>query len=136
MSIAYEAKAASGLQELELRVAAEHLDVVCQQAAAGNWSYSHFLGYLLDGELRRRRERTVQLNLQFARFPVLKRLEDFDYAAGPSIDRRLVEELATGRFLCSASDGIGEPAEIRYTYGRTWKVSQCPSVVTLTEPRS
>lgn len=59
----------------------------------------HFLGYLLDGELRERHRRTVELNLQFARFPYLKRLEHFDYAAQPGLDRRLIEELATGRFL-------------------------------------
>jgi len=37
--------------------------------------------------------------LQFARFPYQKLLAEFDYAAQPSIDRRLIEELATGRYL-------------------------------------
>ncbi len=41
----------------------------------------------------------MELNLQFARLPVQKRLADFDFAAQPSIDRRLIDELATGRFL-------------------------------------
>ena len=39
------------------------------------------------------------LNLQLAKFPYLKRLEQFDFAAQPSIDRRLIDELATVRFL-------------------------------------
>jgi DNA replication protein DnaC len=99
MSVNYEAKAATALESLKLTVARDHLDQAGQQAAAGDWSYSHFLGYLLEGELQERHRRTVELNLQFARFPYLKRLADFDYAAQPSIDRRLVEELATGRFL-------------------------------------
>lgn len=99
MSIAYEAKAQEGLERLGLAVAAGHLDGAAQRAAAEGWSYSHFLGYLLDGELRERHRRGVELNLQFARFPVAKRLGDFDFAAQPSIDRRVVEELATGRFL-------------------------------------
>lgn len=94
----YEAKAAAGLEQLGLNVAHQHLDQVSQQAAAGQWSYSHFLGYLLDGELEERRRRCIELSLQFARFPYRKRLEDFDYTAQPSIDRRLIEELATGRF--------------------------------------
>src|SRR5204863_5886338 len=75
------------------------LDQAAQQAAAQGWSYSHFLGYLLDGELQERHRRTVELNLQFARFPYLKRLGEFDFAAQPSIDQRLLEELATRRFL-------------------------------------
>lgn len=41
----------------------------------------------------------MELNLQFARFPYLKRLDEFDWAAQPGVDRRLIEELATGRFL-------------------------------------
>lgn len=95
----YEAKASDGLASLGLTVAAEHLDGVAQRAAAEQWSYSHFLGYLLDGELQERHRRTVELNLKFARLPYRKRLEDFDYAAQPSIDRRVIDELATGRFL-------------------------------------
>jgi DNA replication protein DnaC len=96
---AYEAKALSALEQLGLSVAQQHLDTVCQQAAAAQWSYSHFLGYLLDGEVQERHRRSVALNLQFARFPLLKRLDEFDFAAQPGLDRRLVEELATGRFL-------------------------------------
>ena len=99
MSRLYEEKALSALEELQLMVARERLDATCQQAAAEQWSYSHFLGYLLDGELLERKRRTVELNLQFARFPAPKRLADFDFSAQPGLDRRLVEELATGRFL-------------------------------------
>lgn len=98
-SITYEAKASTGLEQLGLHIAGAQLDQIAQQAAAETWSYSHFLGYLLDGELSERHRKTVELNLQFARFPYLKRLEDFDFNAQPSIDRRLVDELATGRYL-------------------------------------
>jgi DNA replication protein DnaC len=99
MSVAYEAKAGAGLEALGLITARAHLDSVAQQAAAEGWSYSHFLGYLLEGELTERHRRTVALSLQFARFPVLKRLSEFDFDAQPGLDRRLIEELATGRFL-------------------------------------
>jgi len=99
MSATYEDKARGGLERLGLKVALEQLDQAAQQAAAQQWSYSHFLGYLLEGELNERHRRTVELNLQFARFPYLKRLGEFDWAAQPGVDRRLMEELATGRFL-------------------------------------
>lgn len=68
-------------------------------ATGRGWSYSHFLGYLLDGELSERHRKRVELNLKFAKFPYLKDLAGFDFAAQPSIDRRIVEELATGRYL-------------------------------------
>ena len=99
MSVAYEAKAAAGLEQLGLTTALGHLDSVCQQAAAADWTYSHFLGYLLEGELAERHRKTVALNLQFSKLPYLKRLSEFDFDAQPGLDRRLIEELATGRFL-------------------------------------
>jgi DNA replication protein DnaC len=85
MSNIYEHKAVSALDSLGLRVAGGHLDQAAQQAAAGQWSYTHFLGYLLDAELEERRRRAIELSLQFARFPYRKKLEDFDFAAQPSI---------------------------------------------------
>jgi DNA replication protein DnaC len=45
------------------------------------------------------RQQAVELNLQFAHFPYLKRLAEFDFAAQPGVDRRLVDKLATGLFL-------------------------------------
>lgn len=99
MSQVYEGKALTCLEELGLTVARERLDSACQQAAAEQWSYSHFLGYLLSAEVEERHRRTVDMNLKLAKFPVQKRLTDFDYSAQPGLDRRLVEELATGRFL-------------------------------------
>jgi DNA replication protein DnaC len=99
MSVNFEEKARTGLQALGLRVADEHLDSLAQRAAAEAWSYTHFLGALLDGELEERHRRTVELNLQFAKFPYLKYLRDYDFTAQPGLDRRLIDELATGRFL-------------------------------------
>lgn len=99
MSVTYEAKAISGLDHLGLSVARDQLDAVCQRAAAEQWSYSHFLGYLLEAEIEARHQHTVRINLQFSRLPYIKRLAGFDFAAQPSIDRRIVDELATGRFL-------------------------------------
>lgn len=99
MSVAYEEKASSGLTHLGLEVACGQLDSACQRAAAEDWSYSHFLGFLLEAEIDARRQRTVRLNLQFSKLPYLKRVADFDFAVQPSVDRRIIEELSTGRFL-------------------------------------
>lgn len=99
MSKVMEERAVQGLVELGLATAERHLDTVSQQAAAENWSYTHFLGFLLDGELTERHRVRVEMSLQFARFPYLKRLSEFDFKAQPTVDKRLVDELATGRFL-------------------------------------
>ena len=99
MSRIYEAKAAEGLEELAMNTARELLHSAAQKAAAKNWSYSHFLGYLLDAELKSRHQRRVEVNTRFAHFPYHKHPEDFDFSAQPSIDPKLVDELATLRFL-------------------------------------
>ena len=104
MSLPYEQQASSALQQLGLAIAEQQLDQAAQQAAASSWSYTHFLGYLLDAELRFRHEKTVRLNLQFANLPYQKRLDTFDFQQQPSIDKRLIDELATGRFLHEGSN--------------------------------
>jgi DNA replication protein DnaC len=106
MSVTYEDKALSGLDRLGLSVARAQLDSASQRAAADGWSYSHFLGYLLESELQARHEQTVRLNLRFSRLPYLKRIAEFDFAAQPSIDRRIVDELATGRFLAEGRNVV------------------------------
>jgi DNA replication protein DnaC len=105
-ALVFEARATTGLDQLGLKVARQHLDQVAQQAAGEQWSYTHFLGYLLDGEMEGRRRRSIELSLQFAKFPYRKRLDEFDYTAQPSIDRRLIEELATGRFTAEGRNVV------------------------------
>jgi len=99
MSVPYEDRARQGLTHLGLGVALDQLDTAAQRAAAENWSYTHFLGYLLSGELDERHRKRVELNLKFAKFPFLKTIGGFDFGAQPSVDRRIIEELATGRYL-------------------------------------
>jgi DNA replication protein DnaC len=99
MSAVFETRATEGLAALGLSTAADQLDSISQQAAAEQWSYTHFLGYLLDGELTERHRKRVAMNLQFAHFPYVKTLEEFEFSVQPSIDQRLIEELATGRYL-------------------------------------
>jgi len=105
-ALVYEQQAVVHLEKLGLTVAGAHLDTASQRAAAEGWSYTHFLGYLLDGELRERHRRTVELNLQFAKFPYRKRIGDFDFAAQPGLDRRMIDELATGRFFAEGRNVV------------------------------
>ena len=106
MSIAYEQLASEALEQIGANTARAQLDSVAQQAAAASWSYSHFLGRLLQPELAARKARVIETNLRFAALPYLKRLEDFDFTFQPSLDRTLIEELATGRFLAEGRNLI------------------------------
>ncbi len=99
MSIIYEEKAGVGLEELKMNKAREVLDQLCQQAAADEWSYSHFLGRLLEAELEARMQRNIEIAYKMSRFPYLKSLEDFNFSAQPSVDKKIIDELATGRYV-------------------------------------
>lgn len=99
MSANYEQLAADGLEQIGATTALGQLDQIAQQAAAAGWSYSHFLGRLLEAELAARRQRIIDICLNFSGLPWRKRLSDFDFSFQPSIDRTLIEELATGRYL-------------------------------------
>ena len=99
MSVNYEQLAATGLEQIGAATARGQLDQIAQQAAAASWSYSHFLGRLLEPELAARRQRVIDTCLHFSGLPWIKRLSEFDFAFQPSIDRTLIEELGTGRFM-------------------------------------
>ncbi len=99
MSHLYEQMALDGLIELKMTKAADVLDSITQQAAANDWSYSHFLGRLIEAERLFRLEKNINIAYKMAKFPYLKTIEDFDFSAQESIDRKVIDELATGRYI-------------------------------------
>ncbi|HET9644257.1 MAG TPA: ATP-binding protein [Burkholderiaceae bacterium] len=72
---------------------------------------------LLDGEIRARHNKRVALNLQSAKFPYLKRIEDFDFTAQSAVDRRLVDKLATGRCLAECRSPASTRPDMRRNGG-------------------
>jgi len=44
------------------------------------------------------------MGTQIAHFPTVETLEEFDFKFQPSIDHKLVGELATGRFIAGAEN--------------------------------
>lgn len=106
MSVNYEQLATDGLEQIGATTARGQLDQIAQQAAAASWSYSHFLGRLLEPELAARRQRVIDTCLHFSGLPWMKRVSDFDFSFQPSIDRTLIEELATGRYLSEGRNVI------------------------------
>ena len=92
-------KLMTDLKNLRLPAMAEMLDSYAKQAASSSMSYVDFLGGLVSEEVSRKEQRSVQNRIKSARFPVLKSLDDFDYAFQPSIDRKKVGELSNLRFI-------------------------------------
>jgi DNA replication protein DnaC len=87
------------LAYLKLAATAEQLPTALEAAEKAKPGYTQFLHDLLRVEVDATEERRLQSRMRLAGFPSTKTLEEFDYTAQPSLDRRLVDELATLRFI-------------------------------------
>lgn len=99
-------KARAHLEQLGLAQAATALDGQLEHAAQHELPYAEFLANLLGVEAAARRERYLRTRTSLAHFPYHRTLEQFDFAFQPSIDRRLIEELATMAFVANYANVI------------------------------
>jgi DNA replication protein DnaC len=99
------------LATLRLAAAAEALPAELERAAADKLSHTAFLQRLLAIEVTATEARRQASLARFACLPAPWRLTDFDFDAQPSVDRKLVAELGTLRFLEDATNVllIGPP---------------------------
>jgi len=92
------------LATLKLHDAAEHLPAVLDAATAEGLSLTAALERLLAAEVTATEARRLAGRLRFACLPTPATLEDFDYDAAPGLDPKLINELATCRYLESATN--------------------------------
>jgi DNA replication protein DnaC len=87
------------LKRLTLTHLRETLPAVLSEAAQASWTYLEFLDQVLAREADAKQAKRIRMGLQIAHFPSVRTLEGFDFAIQPSVDERLVRELAMGHFL-------------------------------------
>jgi DNA replication protein DnaC len=92
------------LKRLKLVRTAEQLPSLLQEASKKEAAYTDFLEDLLGRELAAKEERHTSMKTAMARFPFHKSLESFDFKFQPSIDPKVIKELATGRFIADADN--------------------------------
>ena len=99
------------LAYLKLAAAADQLAPALQAAERDKPGYTQFLHDLLATEVNASEQRRLDGRMRFSRLPAHKTLEQFDFDAQPTLDRRLVEDLATLRFVEEKSNCllIGPP---------------------------
>ncbi len=101
-----------GLRRLRLSGMADVIDQRLIQAQAETWSHADFVGTPVTDELERRADRLIARRIRFAAFRDPDRtLDGFDFDFNRKIDRKLVFELATGRFIDKHEDALflGKP---------------------------
>ena len=89
---------------LKLNDAAEHLNQVLDAARSDGLSLTAALERLLEIEVEATEARRLASRLRFACLPGPWTITDFDFAAQPGVDEKLVRDLATLRFLDDAAN--------------------------------
>ena len=89
---------------LRLYQVEQELSTRLEQAAKQELSYADFLDQLLAGEIDSKTYKHHQMRIAMARFPFQKTLETFEFKFQPSIDPKLIRELATGRYIQSGDN--------------------------------
>lgn len=87
------------LKMLRLSGILDSLEARNRQAIEGKLAYTEFLAMLVGDEIARRENKKFSLRLRRAQFRTTKTLEQFDFERLPKLNRALVHDLATGRYL-------------------------------------
>ena len=99
MSELIHARVLQHLTKLYLGRVAEQLDALLSDAARKQPTYLDFLDQVLSEEIGSKQRKRVAMGIQIAHFPAVHTLEEFDFRFQPSIDQKLVRELATARYV-------------------------------------
>ena len=87
------------LKQLRLSGILDSLEARNRQALEGKLAYTEFLAMLIGDEIARRESKKFSMRLRRAQFRTTKTLEQFDFDRIPKLNRQLVHELASGRYL-------------------------------------
>jgi DNA replication protein DnaC len=87
------------LRQLRLPTVAANYRRFAQEAAQSGQPYEEYLLALLEHEANQRDVNRRKRRIREARFPVLRTLDEFDFAALPSLSRTKVLDLAKGEYL-------------------------------------
>ena len=110
--------------------ALDALDARSRQAIESKLAYTEFLAMLISDEVARRDQKKFGTWLRRAQFRTTKTLEQFDFARLPHLNRALVHDLATGRYLQEKAPVLivgpwGRAARARVIWLRHWGTVRC-----------
>ena len=104
-NLAYE-RLHTNLVKLKLNTVGTILDNSLEIAAKEGKTTLEVLDYLMDQEKHAKDTLSQETRMKLARFPVIKRFEDFDFEFQPSIDKAVITDLALLRFVYNAENVV------------------------------
>ncbi len=89
------------LTRLKLTVVRDRLDSLLDEATRRDLTLREALAFFCEAEIAYKDQRRIAMGMSIAKFPAVRTLEDFDFTAQPSVDPKLVRELATSRWVAN-----------------------------------
>ena len=117
------------LKSLRLPTVAAECEKVAAQAAPDNADHLSYLLRLTELELLEREKRAAERRVKAARFPTIKTLETFDFAARPSVNKVLVAELMRCEYIDKKENilMVGNPGTGKSpTWPQRWPPRRAP----------
>lgn len=91
------------LNRLGLSVTEQIIDNYLESAK--DKPFMEILDHLLEQETRNLKSRKVEMRLKYSGLPFRKTMDQFDFSFQPSIDRKVMDDLMTMRFMkCLSHD--------------------------------
>src|SRR5690606_8364207 len=87
------------LTRLKLTAIRDQLDSLLDAAGRRKLTLLDTVKFLCEAEVARKDQRRIQMASSIAKFPFVRTLEGFEFDAQPSLDPKLVQELATSRWV-------------------------------------
>ncbi|WP_457571147.1 IS21-like element helper ATPase IstB [Desulfovulcanus sp.] len=91
---------------LSLPVVADCYETEAENAVKTKSSYQEYLYKVLQNQIIVRMDNSINAKIKKAKFPFIKNIEEFDFSFQPSIDEKLIRELANLNFLSHAKNII------------------------------
>ena len=94
------------LKTLSLSRIRESYLVESENAAKAKLSYQDFLYRLVESEVLSKIDRSINRNMKMSGFPMIRKIEEFDFSYQPKLDEKLIRELANLNFMNDAKNII------------------------------
>ena len=110
------------LGRLQLTTLRDQLDTLLDEAARRELNLREALTFFCQAEVARREQRRLEMAARLAKFPFVRTLEDFDFAAQPALDPKPFRDLALCRWVANG-DGVlllGPPGSERRIWRSPW----------------
>jgi DNA replication protein DnaC len=89
----------NGLKQLRLTETAIELPKLFRKAEQESWTYREFVQEMVQFELKKREEKSIEKRMKWAKFPYFKTVKEFNLSDQTSISRRQLDQLKEMNWL-------------------------------------